>query len=241
MPQTFKPLQIPDDVSLMLLGAPSTYADREYVVEAHADFCQPRNDYRIHWAVAPLADQRYTRIPGRVLRLPPGTLQPGQTYTVDTQLQRENDSEVIILVSTQTNASASRRFGCDDLKCRLSQQSIKVQVLRRGFEVGLIPDRATIGVGSPLVLRLLFVDGDYGGVAPLLLWTCATATGEVCEGFQASGGFEQTVEFASQGEYVHIYGNTECLPRATSYVRIILYSPSVQICSASRHHRGHRR
>lgn len=192
----------------MLLGAPNTYADLEYVVEANADFCQPTYDYLIGWKVADLPDQRYTRIQGNVLRIPAGTLRAGHTYTVDAQLLRSNDSHVIVFVSAchlpiRCSPTLPPRDVLMYSRAMLSsipQQSIKVNVLRRGFEVRLIPDSTTIGVGSPLDLRLLFSDGDYSGVVPLLTWTCETATGEKCTNLEFSGAFEQTVEFASQGE-----------------------------------------
>lgn len=40
-------IQIPDDTSLVLLGAETTYADVDYMVEADVFFCDPQNDYLV--------------------------------------------------------------------------------------------------------------------------------------------------------------------------------------------------
>lgn len=39
--------QIPDDISLVMLGAETTYADVDYFVEADVFFCDPQNNYLV--------------------------------------------------------------------------------------------------------------------------------------------------------------------------------------------------
>lgn len=87
-------------MSFLLLASPSTYANREYIVEASPFFCAPRNDYRIRWRMPQLADvaQPFARIPGHVLRIPAGRLKVHETYRIDATLVRANDSQVIVYV-----------------------------------------------------------------------------------------------------------------------------------------------
>lgn len=95
-------IQIPDDVSFLLLGAPNTYADREYLVEAQPMFCSPNNAYLIRWSVQPELPPdapSFARVPGVVMRIPGGQLLTGSTYTIEATLLRANDSQAIVVVS----------------------------------------------------------------------------------------------------------------------------------------------
>lgn len=44
-------MKIPDDISLSLLGAETTFADVDYIIEASVFFCSPQNDYLVWYRI----------------------------------------------------------------------------------------------------------------------------------------------------------------------------------------------
>lgn len=85
------------------------------------------------------------------------------------------------------------------------QQSLKVFVLERRIAAQLLPDAITVGIGSPVALRVL-----VEGVEPARLeWSCRTLeTSEECANFvfvdNAEHGSDsqlsRLVEFYAQGK-----------------------------------------
>lgn len=115
-------MKIPDDISLSLLGAETTFADVDYMVEADVFFCNPQNDYTViiyritikrklsfyrlnnlkfNWTMSGVSSERalFLRNPGALLRIPAGILRAGEVHQIQASLLRVTDSTVILYVS----------------------------------------------------------------------------------------------------------------------------------------------
>uniref|UniRef100_A0A182QUX6 GPS domain-containing protein n=1 Tax=Anopheles farauti TaxID=69004 RepID=A0A182QUX6_9DIPT len=138
-----------DEVSLLMLGAESCYADREYLVTAQLIFCRRRTDYYFRWSIrggqdmnneSELVAMEMER--SKTLKLPAGSLLPGRVYNVEVSAFSSSTVDEIIA------------------KARMS-----VRVLERLPEVVLFPVDALVGVDRPVEIRSVVSGGDVS-------WSC---------------------------------------------------------------------
>uniref|UniRef100_A0AAG5CX16 PKD/REJ-like domain-containing protein n=1 Tax=Anopheles atroparvus TaxID=41427 RepID=A0AAG5CX16_ANOAO len=167
-----------DDVSLLLLGSETFYADVEYGVTAQLIFCHRRTDYFFRWTVADL-DEPSVAVNmerSKTLRIPAGSFTPGRTYSIQVEVLASSGDQNI-----------------------LARARMLVTVLLRHPTMVLIPAEAIVGIDRPTSI-LAHVTGG-GSAADSIRWTCLKEgdTSE-CENTMEIGD-DTTVTFYKAGRY----------------------------------------
>ncbi|XP_037027027.1 uncharacterized protein LOC119067871 isoform X2 [Bradysia coprophila] len=171
---------IPDDITFLMLGSETAYANLEYKIEANVKFCTPRYNYYFEWEVSNLPERHknIVNIPGSTLRVPVGVFEAGHTYTISAKLVQSNDSRVLL------------------------SDSINVSIKKRGFTAKLIPENVLIGISRPLELRLLYSDLDNSGLKPNISWMCKEVSDDHdCDNVEEISEYQLSVEIYEKGTY----------------------------------------
>ncbi|KFB38223.1 AGAP013088-PA-like protein [Anopheles sinensis] len=168
-----------DDVSLLLLGSETCYADMEYSVTAQLIFCRRRTDYFFRWSIEgldePSLDVSMER--SKTLRVPAGSFTPGHTYGIHVEVHTSSGEQDI-----------------------LTMTRMKVTILQRQTTLVLVPSEAIVGINQPTQIKA----HTTGGRPDLeTKWTCLREEGDTkqCEDMMEFGDTATIATFFKVGNY----------------------------------------
>ncbi|XP_058117263.1 uncharacterized protein LOC131284600 [Anopheles ziemanni] len=168
-----------DDVSLLLLGSETAYADMEYSVTAQLIFCRRRTDYFFRWSIEGL-DEPSVHVSmerSETLRVPADSFTPGHTYGIHVEVHTSSGEQGI-----------------------LTMTRMKVTILQRQTTLVLVPSEAVVGINQPTQIKAHIT----GGRPDLeTKWTCLREEGDTkeCEDMMEIGDAATTATFFKVGNY----------------------------------------
>ncbi|XP_063705493.1 uncharacterized protein LOC134834677 [Culicoides brevitarsis] len=174
-----------EEISTISLSGPSKiYAHVPLVVRAFPKFIGNINEYYIEWKVNDLPPEirNILAIKGSLLTIPPYSLFPGKTYTIEANLMDASNSESV--------ASANH----------------SVTIERHELLVSMIPSNALIGVGRAIDIELKIQDYNLNGGRFKIQWRCviieeSSEAESLCDRFNDVSEPKKSIVFTKAGLY----------------------------------------